>query len=250
MLLTGNVDPLHMWTKFGDDMSKRSWVMLDKTDRLTDRHYLKQRWPSWPTHICVIQPQWVNRLLNVKSSHESRLPLWKVVSGVRKRLRNHEYQKKFWEKICVALLDGRIFAIMTSLSESGTFSSYSFLTDYVQIRCRNSVDVTTVGKSWSCSIILLVWIIQCCGIHQVIKAVVRCTGCWCVDHLVEVVWIVCDVNIQLSPLETLLSLIIISKIWKDDWYLITYHIVQIFKIFRDPRLFLITCINFNPSMNR
>ena len=26
-----------MWTKFGDDMSKRSWVMLDKTDRQTDR---------------------------------------------------------------------------------------------------------------------------------------------------------------------------------------------------------------------
>ena len=26
-----------MWTKFGDDMSKRSWVMLDKTDRQTDK---------------------------------------------------------------------------------------------------------------------------------------------------------------------------------------------------------------------
>ena len=26
-----------MWTKFGDDMSKRSRVMLDKTDRQTDR---------------------------------------------------------------------------------------------------------------------------------------------------------------------------------------------------------------------
>ena len=34
---TGTADPFHMWTKFGDDMSKRSWVMLDKTDRLTDR---------------------------------------------------------------------------------------------------------------------------------------------------------------------------------------------------------------------
>ena len=34
---TGNAHPFHMWTKFGDDMSKRSWVMLDKTDRQTDR---------------------------------------------------------------------------------------------------------------------------------------------------------------------------------------------------------------------
>ena len=31
-----------MWTKFGDDMSKRSWVMLDKTDRLTDRQTDRQ----------------------------------------------------------------------------------------------------------------------------------------------------------------------------------------------------------------
>ena len=30
------------WTKFGDDMSKRSWVMLDKTDRLTDRQTNRQ----------------------------------------------------------------------------------------------------------------------------------------------------------------------------------------------------------------
>ena len=37
MLLTGTADPLHMWTKFGDDMSKRPWVMLDKTDRQTDK---------------------------------------------------------------------------------------------------------------------------------------------------------------------------------------------------------------------
>ena len=29
--------PFHLWTKFGDDMSKRSRVMLDKTDRQTDR---------------------------------------------------------------------------------------------------------------------------------------------------------------------------------------------------------------------
>ena len=34
---TGTAHPFHMWTKFGDDRSKRSWVMLDKTDRLTDR---------------------------------------------------------------------------------------------------------------------------------------------------------------------------------------------------------------------
>ena len=33
---TGTAHPFHMWTKFGDDMSKRSWVMLDKTDRQTD----------------------------------------------------------------------------------------------------------------------------------------------------------------------------------------------------------------------
>ena len=34
---TGTAHPFNMWTKFGDDMSKRSWVMLDKTDRLLDR---------------------------------------------------------------------------------------------------------------------------------------------------------------------------------------------------------------------
>ena len=34
---TGTAHPFHMWTKFGDDMSKRSWVMLDKTDRQTDK---------------------------------------------------------------------------------------------------------------------------------------------------------------------------------------------------------------------
>ena len=34
---TGTAHPFYMWTKFGDDMSKRSWVMLDKTDRQTDR---------------------------------------------------------------------------------------------------------------------------------------------------------------------------------------------------------------------
>ena len=39
---TGTAHPYHMWTKFGDDMSKRSWVMLDKTDRLTDRQTDRQ----------------------------------------------------------------------------------------------------------------------------------------------------------------------------------------------------------------
>ena len=43
MLLTGTADPIHMWTKFGDDMSKLSWVMLDKTDRQTDRWKSAQR---------------------------------------------------------------------------------------------------------------------------------------------------------------------------------------------------------------
>ena len=42
MLHTGTADPFHMWTKFGDDMSKRSWVMLDKTDRQTDRQTNRQ----------------------------------------------------------------------------------------------------------------------------------------------------------------------------------------------------------------
>ena len=42
MLHTGTAYPFHMWTKFGDDMSKRSWVMLDKTDRLTDRQTDRQ----------------------------------------------------------------------------------------------------------------------------------------------------------------------------------------------------------------
>ena len=37
MLLTGTADPFHMWTNFGDHMSKRSRVMLDKMDRLTDK---------------------------------------------------------------------------------------------------------------------------------------------------------------------------------------------------------------------
>ena len=39
---TGTAHPFHMWTKFGDDMSKRLWVMLDKTDRLTDRQTDRQ----------------------------------------------------------------------------------------------------------------------------------------------------------------------------------------------------------------
>ena len=39
---TGTAHPFHIWTKFGDDMSKRSWVMLDKTDRLTDRQTDRQ----------------------------------------------------------------------------------------------------------------------------------------------------------------------------------------------------------------
>ena len=39
---TGTAHPFHMWTKFGDDMLKRSWVMLDKTDRLTDRQTDRQ----------------------------------------------------------------------------------------------------------------------------------------------------------------------------------------------------------------
>ena len=37
MLHTGTADPLHMWTKFGEYMSKRSWVMLEKwTDKQTN----------------------------------------------------------------------------------------------------------------------------------------------------------------------------------------------------------------------
>ena len=52
---TGTADPFHMWTKFGVDMSKRSWVMLDKTDRLTDRQtdkrtYLPNNFGKW---ICA-----------------------------------------------------------------------------------------------------------------------------------------------------------------------------------------------------
>ena len=39
---TGTAHPFHMWTKFGDDMSKRSWVMLDKTDRLSNRQTDRQ----------------------------------------------------------------------------------------------------------------------------------------------------------------------------------------------------------------
>ena len=42
MLLTGTADPFHMWTNFGNYMSKRSRVMLDKTDRLTDRRTNRQ----------------------------------------------------------------------------------------------------------------------------------------------------------------------------------------------------------------
>ena len=43
-----------MWTKFGDDMSKRSWVtcMLDKTDRLTDRQSDRQTDKSTNEHTC------------------------------------------------------------------------------------------------------------------------------------------------------------------------------------------------------
>ena len=39
---TRTAHPFHMWTKFADDLSKRSWVMLDKTDRLTDRQTDRQ----------------------------------------------------------------------------------------------------------------------------------------------------------------------------------------------------------------
>ena len=42
MLLTRTADPFHMWTNFGDHMSKRSRVMLDKTDRPTDRQTNRQ----------------------------------------------------------------------------------------------------------------------------------------------------------------------------------------------------------------
>ena len=41
-----------MWTKFGDDMSKRSWVMLDKTDRLTDRQTDRQTDKPTNEHTC------------------------------------------------------------------------------------------------------------------------------------------------------------------------------------------------------
>ena len=42
LLLAGTSDSIHMCTKFGDDTSKHSWVMLDKTDRLTDRQMDRQ----------------------------------------------------------------------------------------------------------------------------------------------------------------------------------------------------------------
>ena len=41
-----------MWTKFGDDMSKCSWVMLDKTDRLTDRQTDRQTDKPTNEHTC------------------------------------------------------------------------------------------------------------------------------------------------------------------------------------------------------
>ena len=47
---TGTAYPFHMWTKFGDDMSKRSWVMLDKTDRQTDKptnEHTCKNWKFW-----------------------------------------------------------------------------------------------------------------------------------------------------------------------------------------------------------
>ena len=49
---TGTAHPFHMWTKFGDDMSKRSWVMLDKTDRLTDRQTDRQTDKPTNEHTC------------------------------------------------------------------------------------------------------------------------------------------------------------------------------------------------------
>ena len=59
MLHTGTADPLHIWAKFGDDMSQRSWVMLDKTDRQTDkrtngRHHYENHFGGWFTYYLSI----------------------------------------------------------------------------------------------------------------------------------------------------------------------------------------------------
>ena len=56
-----------MWTKFGDDMSKRSWVMLDKTDRLTDRQTDRQTDKPTNEHTCQNCKFWqvTNRQTNI-----------------------------------------------------------------------------------------------------------------------------------------------------------------------------------------
>ena len=46
MLLAGTSDWMHKWTDFGDHMSKRSWVMLDKTDILTDKRTNEHTWQN------------------------------------------------------------------------------------------------------------------------------------------------------------------------------------------------------------
>ena len=80
---TGTAHPFHMWTKFGDDMSKRSWVMLDKTDRQTDKptnEHTCKNWKFWqvimslrvidkyyPTHLDPMFPWYLN---NCGSGHD------------------------------------------------------------------------------------------------------------------------------------------------------------------------------------
>ena len=55
-----------MCTKFGNDTSKRSWVMLDKTDRLTDRQTDRQTDKRTNEHTCqkfwqVITLSWAQK---------------------------------------------------------------------------------------------------------------------------------------------------------------------------------------------
>ena len=69
---TGTAHRFHMWTKFGDDMSKRSWVMLDKTDRQTDKptnEHTCKNWKFW---------QVTNRQTNILAKN---CKFWQVMKG-------------------------------------------------------------------------------------------------------------------------------------------------------------------------
>ena len=63
--VTGISDSIHMWTNFGGHMSKRSRVMLDKTDRLTDKrtneHTCQKNWQVTTykarQHNCLSSPR-------------------------------------------------------------------------------------------------------------------------------------------------------------------------------------------------